>query len=171
MLFFRLGTFVPMIIGEVRRYLRDNNAVRVSRSLRDTAYRAMQTREQLQNRDSREPSVGAIAAAMGADTAEVVAALESVVDPVSLYDPLYSDSGDPAYVFDQLSGGEGEGDWLCELSFRQAVGSLPEREKRILALRFLSGRTQMEVADAIGISQAQVSRLEKNALTKIKQAM
>ncbi|MEA4912394.1 MAG: RNA polymerase sporulation sigma factor SigG [Oscillospiraceae bacterium] len=168
----RFSTYaVPMIIGEVRRYLRDNNAVRVSRSLRDTAYRAMQTKEQLQNQNNAEPSIGQIAAAMHIDAGEVVAALESVVDPISLYDPLYSDSGDPAYVFDQLSGGSGEEDWLCEISFRQVIDALPEREKRILTLRFIAGRTQMEVAAAIGISQAQVSRLEKNALTKIKQTI
>ncbi len=168
----RFSTYaVPMIIGEVRRYLRDNNSVRVSRSLRDTAYRAMQEKERLQNKNSREPTITEIAAGLGLSSCDVVAALESVVDPVSLYEPLYSDGGDSSFVFDQIGSGVSESDWVCEISFRQVIETLPEREKQILSLRFFNGQTQMEVARLIGISQAQVSRLEKSALKRIKQAI
>lgn len=166
----RFSTYaVPMIIGEVRRYLRDNNSVRVSRSLRDTAYRAMQTKERLQREQLREPTVREIAVAMEVDSGDVVAALESVVEPVSLYEPVYSDGGDPVYIFDQVGDGGSESNWLCEISFRQAVEKLSDRERDILTRRFIIGKTQMEVALEIGISQAQVSRLEKGALTRIKQ--
>lgn len=168
----RFSTYaVPMIIGEVRRYLRDNNSVRVSRSLRDTAYRAMQEKERLQKKNSREPSISEIAEGLGIPVCDVVVALESVVDPVSLYEPLYSDGGDSSYVFDQIGSDISEDDWLCEISFKQVINGLPDREKHILSLRFIMGQTQMEVARSIGISQAQVSRLEKNALKKIKQSI
>lgn len=168
----RFSTYaVPMIIGEVRRYLRDNNSVRVSRSLRDTAYRAMQEKERLQNQNSREPSISEIASSLGLPACDVVAALESVVDPVSLYEPLYSDSDDSSFVFDQIGANISESDWLCEISFKQVIEALPERERQILSLRFIVGKTQMEVARQIGISQAQVSRLEKSALKRIKQAI
>ena len=168
----RFSTYaVPMIIGEVRRYLRDNNSVRVSRSLRDTAYRAMQEKERLQNQNSREPTISEIASSLGLPACDVVAALESVVDPVSLYEPLYSDSDDSSFVFDQIGANISESDWLCEISFKQVIEALPERERQILSLRFIVGKTQMEVARQIGISQAQVSRLEKSALKRIKQAI
>lgn len=165
----RFSTYaVPMIIGEIRRYLRDNNPIRVSRSLRDTAYRAMLVREQLQNELSTEPSVEMIAKRMDAPREDVVIALEAIVDPVSLYDPVYSDSGDTIYVMDQLSDKNSDIDWVDELSIKDAISKLGEREKKILSLRFLKGKTQTEVAREIGISQAQVSRLEKAAMCKIK---
>lgn len=165
----RFSTYaVPMIIGEIRRYLRDNNIVRVSRSMRDTAYKAMQIKERLTAELSREPSVEQIAAEMGVPKESVVLALESIVNPVSLHDPVYSDGGDTIFVMDQLGDTVSESDWLDEIAFKEAVHNLGEREKRILSLRFLVGKTQMEVAGEIGISQAQVSRLEKNALGKIK---
>ena len=159
---------VPMIIGEIRRYLRDNNSIRVSRSMRDTAYRAMQTRERLTNRDMKEPSIEQIAKEMGMEKSQVVTALEAIVEPASLYDPVYSDSGDTIYVMDQIGDRHGESDWLEEIAIKEAVSRLDEREKRILSLRFFGGKTQMEVSREIGISQAQVSRLEKSALERIK---
>ena len=162
---------VPMIIGEIRRYLRDNNSIRVSRSMRDTAYRAMQTRERLINRDLREPAVEQIAQEMGVDKAQVVTALEAIVEPVSLYEPVYSDSGDTIYVMDQIGDRGGDTDWMEELALKEAVGRLDEREKRILSLRFFGGKTQMEVSKEVGISQAQVSRLEKSALERIKRQL
>ena len=166
----RFSTYAcPMIIGEVRRFLRDNNSMRVSRSLRDTAYKAMQTKELLQRALNHEPTVREIAAEMKAPIEDIVIALESVVEPVSLYEPLFSDGSDTVYVFDQISGDTSESDWLCEISFKHALEKLSERERDILSLRFLKGRTQTEVAKLVGISQAQVSRLEKNALIKIKQ--
>ena len=165
----RFSTYgVPMIIGEIRRYLRDNNAVRVSRSMRDTAYRAMQLKEQLTARNNREPTVEEIAKLMDMPKENVVLALEAVVEPVSLYEPVFTDGGDTVYVMDQISDGSGEQSWLDELSIRDAMDSLSDREKRILTLRFFRGKTQMEVAAEIGISQAQVSRIEKNALDSIK---
>ncbi len=168
----RFSTYgVPMIIGEIRRFLRDNNAVRVSRSMRDTAYRAMQAKEKLIHLRGKEPTVEEIAAELDCKKEEVVLALESVVDPVSLYEPVYSDGGDTIFVMDQVGDCSDDRDWLEEISFRDAVRSLGEREKKILTLRFLSGRTQTEVAKEIGISQAQVSRLEKNALDYIKSEM
>lgn len=166
----RFSTYaVPMIIGEVRRYLRDNNAVRVSRSMRDTAYHAMQVKERLTNELQREPTVEEIAKDLGLLKEEVVMALESIVDPVSLYEPVYSDGGDTIYVMDQIGDHNDDRNWLDEIMLRQAVGDLSEREKKILSMRFLQGKTQMEVANEIEISQAQVSRLEKGALEKIKQ--
>ncbi len=165
----RFSTYgVPMIIGEIRRHLRDNNAVRVSRSLRDMAYKAMQAKEALINRNSKEPTVEEIAKEMGAKKEDVVLALEAIVEPVSLYEPVYSDSGDTIFVMDQLGDQTGENDWMDEIAIKEAMKNLGEREKRILSLRFFVGRTQMEVAKEIGISQAQVSRLEKGALDWIK---
>ncbi len=159
---------VPMIIGEIRRYLRDNNSVRVSRSIKDTAYKAMQVKEQLINRNQRDPTVEEIAAELGISREETVIALESIVDPISLNEPMYNDGGDTIYVMDQVGDGNDDKNWLEEISFRQAINDLNDREKRILSLRFMLGRTQMEVASEIGISQAQVSRLEKSALDRIK---
>ena len=161
----------PMIVGEIRRFLRDNNALRVSRSVRDTAYRAMQAREALQKSLGRDPSAAEIARAIGADTAAVTLALESIVEPVSLYEPVYSDGGDTLYVLDQLGDAGGEESWISSIQFRDAVRGLPQREKKIMALRYLSGKTQVEVAQEIGISQAQVSRLEKGAIRRIREQM
>ena len=161
----RFSTYgVPMIIGEIRRFLRDNNALRVSRSLRDTAYRAMQSREELEKQLGREPTVDEIAQKTGLSRREVSAALESVVEPLSLEEPVYADGGDAVYVIDQVRDPDGEDSWISGLQFRQTVAGLTPREKRIMELRYLKGKTQMEVAQEIGISQAQVSRLEKGAL-------
>ena len=157
-----------MIIGEIRRYLRDNNAIRVSRSIKDTAYRAMQAREKLIAKSQREPTVTEIAAELQLPREEVVVALESVVDPISLYDPVYSDGGDTIYVMDQLGDNNDDRNWLDEIALKEAIKRLSDREKRILTLRFMRGKTQMEVSEEIGISQAQVSRLEKGALQKIR---
>lgn len=165
----RFSTYgVPMIIGEIRRHLRDNNPVRVSRSLRDTAYKAMQAKEALLAKNSKEPTIEEIAREMGCKKEEVVMALESIVEPMSLYEPVYSDGGDTIYVIDQVGDKNGEADWMDEISIREAMKSLGEREKKILTLRFFVGKTQMEVAKEIGISQAQVSRLEKGALEWVK---
>ena len=161
----RFSTYgVPMIIGEIRRFLRDNNALRVSRSLRDTAYRAMQSREELEKQLGREPTVDEIAQKTGLSRREVSAALESVVEPISLEEPVYTDGGDAMYVIDQVRDPDSEESWISELQFRDTVAALSPREKRIMELRYLRGKTQMEVAQEIGISQAQVSRLEKGAL-------
>ena len=159
---------VPMIIGEIRRYLRDNNSIRVSRSLRDTAYKAMQAKEALTAELGREPNISEIAQKIAMDKADVVMALEAIVEPMSIYDPVYSDGGDTIYVLDQLKDKNDDNNWLEELSIREAISGLGEREKKILSMRFFEGKTQMEVAGEIGISQAQVSRLEKGALDKIK---
>ncbi len=159
---------VPMIIGEVRRHLRDNNPVRVSRSMRDTAYHAMQTREKLSNDLNRDPTIEEIAKEMGRKKSDIVIALESIVDPVSFYEPVYSNGGDTIYLMDQLGTNESDGDWIDEISMKEAIKSLPPREKRILSMRFMKGMTQTEVAQEIGISQAQVSRLEKGAIDFIK---
>lgn len=165
----RFSTYgVPMIIGEIRRFLRDNNAVRVSRSVRDTAYRAMQAREALQKQLGREPRTDEIARQIGLTEPTVVLAMESVVDPVSLYEPVYTDGGDPLYVMDQLGDDGGEDNWVSGIMFRDTVESLSPRERRIMALRYMAGKTQVEVAREIGISQAQVSRLEKSALDRIR---
>ena len=158
----------PMIAGEVRRYLRDFQPVRVSRSLRDLAYKSMLAREKLTEKLSREPTASEIAEETGADRCDIVTAMESVSDPVSLYEPVYSEAGDTLYVIDQIKDTCDDKSWLDELSVKETIASLQEREKRILYLRFFKGRTQMEVAKQIGISQAQVSRLEKGALDKIK---
>ena len=165
----RFSTYgVPMIIGEIRRHLRDNNSVRVSRSLRDMAYKAMQAKEALIGRNAKEPTVDEIAAELGVKKEEVVLALEAIVEPMSLYEPVYSDGGDTIFVMDQVGDRDGESDWMDEIAIKEAMKSLGEREKRILSLRFFVGKTQMEVAKEIGISQAQVSRLEKGALDWIK---
>ncbi len=163
---------VPMIIGEIRRYLRDNNAIRVSRSLRDTAYRALQTKENLTAKTGQEPSAGDIAKEMGIDAEDVVFALNAIADPVSLFEPVYHDGEDAAYIVDQVKDTKNSDEkWIQEIALRQAMENLSEREKHILQLRFYRGRTQMEVAEEIGISQAQVSRLEKSALTHMKKYM
>lgn len=160
---------VPMIIGEIRRYLRDNNPIRVSRSLRDTAYKALTAKEKLTASLGREPTVEEIAREMNLRREEVVIAMDAIVDPVSLYDSVYNDGSDTVYLMDQVRDRrETESNWVEEISLRQAVARLSQREKRILSLRFYAGRTQTEVANEIGISQAQVSRLEKNALNEIK---
>lgn len=162
---------VPMIIGEIRRYLRDNNALRVSRSIKDTAYRVMQAKERLTALNQRDPSVEEIAKELEISKQDVVLALESIVDPLSLSEPVYSDGGDTIYVMDQIGDNNDDKNWLDEIIFRQAVKDLSDRERMILSMRFMKGRTQMEVAQEIGISQAQVSRLEKGALDKIKGSM
>ena len=165
----RFSTYgVPMIVGEIRRFLRDNNAVRVSRSVRDTAYRAMQVREDLQKNLGREPTMEEIAQKMNQPVATITVALESVVDPLSLYEPVYNDGGDPIFVMDQIGDSGGEDSWISAMVFKDTLRSLTEREKKIMSLRFLQGKTQVEVAGEIGISQAQVSRLEKSALEKIR---
>lgn len=157
-----------MILGEVKRYLRDNNQVRVSRSLRDLAYRAMQAKEKLTNEKSREPNVEEIAKEIGAKREEVVLALEAISEPLSLYEPVFSEAGDTIYVMDQIGDNNDDNNWLDEIALKEAITHLGQREKKILNLRFFQGKTQVEVADQIGISQAQVSRLEKGALNKIK---
>lgn len=165
----RFSTYaVPMIIGEIRRYLRDNNSVRVSRSLRDTAYRAMQVKERIMAEKGREPQIEEIARELEMTRESVVMALESIVEPVSLYESVYSDGGDTIYVMDQIGDNNDDMNWLSEIALKEAIKKLSDREKLILTMRFMQGRTQMEVADEIGISQAQVSRLEKGALRKIK---
>lgn len=165
----RFSTYgVPMIVGEIRRYLRDNNSVRVSRSMRDVAYKAMQAKERLTGESLKEPTIEEISRDIGMKKQDVVLALESIVEPVSLYEPVYSDSGDTIFVMDQLGDQNDDSNWLEELSIREAIANLTPREKKILSLRFFAGKTQMEVAGEIGISQAQVSRLEKGALQKIK---
>ena len=166
----RFSTYaVPMIIGEIRRYLRDNNSVRVSRSIKDTAYRAMQVKEKLTAETQREPTVTEIAKELDIPREDVVIALESIVDPISLYDPIYSDGGDTIYVLDQIGDSNDDRNWLDEIAFKESIKNLSQREKNILSLRFIKGKTQMEVSKEIGISQAQVSRLEKGAISKIKE--
>ena len=159
---------VPMIIGEIRRYLRDNNSVRVSRSIKDTAYRAMQVKERLMAERQEEPTVSEIAKDLELPESEVVIALESIVTPMSIYDPVYSDGTDTVFVLDQLGDNNDDRNWLDEIALREAIKNLNLREKHILSLRFMQGKTQMEVSKEIGISQAQVSRLEKGAIDKIK---
>jgi RNA polymerase sporulation-specific sigma factor len=165
----RFSTYgVPMIIGEIRRYLRDNNSIRVSRSLRDTAYKAMQVKERMTAQNNHEPTVDQIAKELNIPREDVVLALESIVEPVSLYEPVFSDGGDTIYVMDQVGDKNDDSNWLDEIALKEAIKDLNDREKRILSMRFFQGKTQMEVASEIGISQAQVSRLEKAALDKIK---
>lgn len=160
---------VPMIIGEIRRYLRDNNPIRVSRSLRDIAYKAIQVRETLVNRHSREPSLNEIAEELSIPREEVIFAMDAIQEPVSLFEPIYHDGGDPIFVMDQIGDEKNhDNNWLERISVRDALRKLSDREKLILTLRFFEGKTQMEVADEIGISQAQVSRLEKAALNHMK---
>ncbi len=166
----RFSTYaVPMIIGEIRRYLRDYNPIRVSRSLRDTAYHAMQIKERIQNTLGRDATIEEIAKEMGVEPVNVIIALEAIVEPISLYEPVYSDGGDTIYVMDQVGSSESDEDWLYEIAIKEAISNLGDREKQILNLRFMQGKTQMEVAKEIGISQAQVSRLEKGAIKKVKE--
>lgn len=162
---------VPMISGELRRYLRDNNAIRVSRSTRDLAYKAMQAREKLLNQNNNEPTPAEISKEIGVDKSDVVIALESISEPVSIYEPVYSSSGDAVYMLDQLGDSSSDEGWIDELLLREAIKTLSDREKNILYLRFYQEKTQVEVANEIGISQAQVSRLEKNALSRIKSSV
>ncbi len=165
----RFSTYaVPMIIGEIRRHLRDNNSVRVSRSMRDTAYKAIQAKEKLSNEMQREPTVEEIAKELDMKKEAVVLALEAIVEPVSLYEPVYNDGGDAIYVMDQIGDNNTADSWIDEILLKQAIENLSDREKRILNLRFMLGKTQTEVAKEVGISQAQVSRLEKGVLKKIK---
>lgn len=159
---------VPMIMGELRRYLRDNAPVRVSRSMRDLAYRAMQSKERLTAEKGYEPKIEEIARDIGAPRQDIVIALEAISEPISLYEPVFSDSGDTIYVLDQLGDNNDDVNWLDEISLKDALRQLGSREKHIISLRFFRGKTQVEVAKEIGISQAQVSRLEKGALQKIK---
>lgn len=160
---------VPMIAGELRRFLRDHSAIRVSRSMRDTAYKVLQAKEKLTNDNGREPDVETIAKELGLPRQDVVFAMEAICDPVSLYEPIFSDVGESATVMDQIGDTKNTDEqWLEQIALEEAMRRLTRREKRILALRFYDGRTQMEVAKAVGISQAQVSRLEKNAISQIK---
>ena len=166
----RFSTYaVPMIIGEIRRYLRDNSVIRVSRSVRDTAFRILQAKEKLQGELQREPRIDEVAAALGIKREDVVMAMDAILDPVSLYEPIYSDGNDAICVMDQVKDPKNTDErWLEHIALREALQNLCERERRILDLRFYDGKTQMEVAAEIGISQAQVSRLEKGALERIK---
>ena len=169
----RFSTYaVPMIIGEIRRYLRDNNPIRVSRSLRDTAYKALQARDALVSRLDREPTVGEIAREISMPEEDVVFAMEAIQDPVSLFEPVYNDGGDAIYIIDQVRDQkQSDSLWLENLAVSEALRRLGEREQKILRLRFFEGRTQMEVAGEIGISQAQVSRLEKHAIRRIREQL
>ena len=169
----RFSTYgVPMIAGEIRRYLRDNSAIRVSRSVRDTAYRVLQCKEQMQLELGRDPSLEEVAQRLGLQRGDVVSAMDAITAPVSLFEPVYADGGDPLMVMDQVRDTRNTDEhWLERLALRDAMGQLGKREKEILTLRFREGKTQMEVAREIGISQAQVSRLEKNALGSIRKAI
>lgn len=163
---------VPMIIGEIRRYLRDNNMLRVSRGTRDLAYRALNAKESLSKTMLREPTVEDIAKELGEDTRAVTEALEAIMEPVSLYDPVYSEGGDSIYIMDQIRDEECTDDsWLENIAVSEAMKKLTKREKSIITMRFYKGKTQMEIADEIGISQAQVSRIEKSALERIRKGM
>lgn len=165
----RFSTYgVPMIIGEIRRFLRDNNSVRVSRSLRDTAYKAMQVKERILSEQSREASIEEIAKEVNLPKEDIVLALEAIIEPVSLYEPVFSDGNDTIFVMDQVGDKNDDNNWLEEIALKEAIKGLSEREKKILSLRFLKGKTQMEVAKEVGISQAQVSRLEKGSIDRIK---
>lgn len=166
----RFSTYgVPMISGEIRRYLRDNSAIRVSRSVRDTAYKVLQAKEKLMAQSHREPTVEEIAKEIGVKKQDVVFALDAISDPVSLYEPVYTEGGDNVCVMDQVGDTKNTDEsWLEQIALSEAISRLSDREKRILALRYYDGHTQMEVAAEIGISQAQVSRLEKNAVSQIK---
>ncbi len=167
----RFSTYaVPMIIGEIRRHLRDNNTIRVSRSLKDTAYKAMQIKEHLTRSRNKEPTIEEIAEEMRIPKENLILSLESVVEPISLQEPIFSDKeGDTVYVMDQVSSGDTDTGWIYEISVKQTIEKLSNKERNILSLRFLKGKTQMEIAKQMGISQAQVSRLEKNAIKKIKE--
>ena len=166
----RFSTYaVPMIIGEIRRFLRDNNAIRVSRSLKDTAYKAIYARENLTRMNAKEPTITEIATEIGISKEDIVYALDAIQNPMSLYEPVYTEGGDTLYVMDQISDKKSrEENWVENISLSEAMKRLNERENEIITLRFFEGKTQMEVAEYIGISQAQVSRLEKNALAVMK---
>ena len=166
----RFSTYaVPMIIGEIRRYLRDNNAIRISRSMRDTAYKALQAREEFMRDKQCEPTVEQIAAMIGEKCENVVRAMEAIVDPVSLYEPVYNENGDSIYLMDQLSDTNSSDEvWLESIALKEAMKKLSEREQTIIKMRFFGNKTQMEIASEIGISQAQVSRLEKGALSRMR---
>jgi RNA polymerase sporulation-specific sigma factor len=169
---FQLPTLIPMIAGEIRRYLRDNSSVRVSRSMRDTAYRVLQTKEKLTAEKQREPDISEIAAALGIPRQEVFFAMDAISEPVSIYEPVFSDGGESICVMDQIGDSKNTDDtWIERIALSEAIKSLDGREKRILALRFYDGKTQMEVAEEVGISQAQVSRLEKSAIGQIKKCI
>lgn len=168
----RFSTYaVPMIMGELRRYLRDSGSIRVSRSMRDLAYKAMQAREKLTNDNSKEPTIEQIAKEIDAKREDVVIALEAVSDPISLYEPVFSESGDTIYMMDQIGDNNDDRNWLDEIALKEAIIGLDDREKNILKLRFFKGKTQAGVAQKIEISQAQVSRIEKGAPGKIKKAL
>lgn len=169
----RFSTYgVPMIAGEIRRYLRDNSAIRVSRSVRDVAYRVLQCKEALLTENNREPTMEEVAARLGLPVEDVVASMDAIAVPVSLYEPVYSDGGDPLTVMDQVRDPKNTDEqWIEHIALREAIGQLSERERNILSMRFYDGRTQMEVASSVGISQAQVSRLEKTALQTIRRAI
>ncbi len=163
---------VPMIIGEIRRYLRDNNAIRISRSMRDLAYRALQAREELMREKEGEPTVDEIALRIGEKKSSVMRAMEAIADPISLYEPVYNDNGDALYLMDQLADtSDGDATWLENIVLKEAMDRLSERERKIINLRFYRNKTQMEIAEEIGISQAQVSRLEKATLEKIRKQL
>jgi len=166
----RFSTYaVPMIIGEIRRYLRDNNSIRVSRSLRDIAYKALQVRDSLVNRNAQEPSLNEIANELSIPREDLVFALDAIQEPISLFEPIYHDGGDPIHVMDQIKDDKNQdSSWLENIAIKEALEKLNERESLILSLRFFEGKTQMEVAEEIGISQAQVSRLEKGALMHLR---
>lgn len=166
----RFSTYaVPMILGEVKRYLRDNNSIRVSRSLRDTAYKAIYARENLMKKNMKEPTIMEIADEVGLSKEEITYAMDAIQTPMSLYEPVYTDGGDPLYVMDQISDKKNrEENWIEQLSLNEAMKRLPDRERNIIRMRFYEGRTQTEVAEEVGISQAQVSRLEKNALKTMR---
>lgn len=160
---------VPMIIGEIRRYLRDNNSIRISRSVRDLAYRALQAREDLTREKEREPTVDEIAQKLGEEREPVLRAMEAIIEPISLYEPVYSENGDSIYVMDQLSDtSAGDEHWLENIALQDAMKRLSDRERKIIEMRFYRNKTQMEIAEDIGISQAQVSRLEKGALERMR---
>ena len=169
----RFSTYgVPMIVGEIRRYLRDNSTIRVSRAMRDTAYKVLQAKEAYMAKHQKEPTVEEIAQILGIKREDVVFALDAILDPVSLYEPIYSDSGDTVCVMDQVKDSKNTDEmWLEHIALREAVSHLTEREQKILAMRFYQSKTQMEVSEEIGISQAQVSRLEKNALRQIRKEL
>lgn len=169
----RFSTYaVPMIIGEIRRYLRDYNTIRVSRSMRDTAYKALQAKEKLTNSNNKEPTIDEIAKEIEVPKEDIVFALEAIQDPISLFEPVYHDGGDALYVMDQVSDDKNtDASWLENISLKEAIKKLNDRERHIIDLRFFKGKTQMEVSDEIGISQAQVSRLEKSALKNMRKYM
>lgn len=166
----RFSTYaVPMIIGEIRRYMRDNNSIRVSRSIKDIAYKALQLREKLSSDLNREPTIEELSKIMNVSREEITNALDAIVEPISFYEPVYNDSGDSVFIFDQIKDNDNTTDkWLNKIALSEAIEALSQREKNIILMRFFNGKTQTEVAKEIGISQAQVSRLEKTALEKVK---